>query len=68
MGAIDPHDHRQHNHASSCRRKGKMAVLTFCGCCNRPVVGVILRGKPGRYTIECKGCGFSATSHYKESR
>jgi hypothetical protein len=67
MGAIDPHDSRQDQHAAACRLVGKMAVLTLCGCCNRPVVGVVMHGKPGRYSIECKACGYSATSSYAQS-
>ncbi len=64
MGAIDPRDKRQDNHAAVCRRSGRMAVLTRCGCCNRPVVGVTIPRGRGRYSVECKNCGYSATSHY----
>lgn len=65
MGAIDPHDSRQDQHASDCRLEGKMTVHTLCGCCHRPVTGVTMTDKPGRYTIECKACGYSATSRYE---
>jgi hypothetical protein len=34
--------------------------------CDRPVVGVII-GKKGCYGIECKGCGYSATSYFEDA-
>jgi len=43
-----------------------MAVLTRCGVCDQAVVGVII-GKKGRYAIECKNCGYSASSHFSDS-
>ena len=67
MGATNRNETRQDKHATSCRRSGKMAVLTRCGECRRSVVGVIIREEPGQYCIECKGCGFSATSHFREA-
>jgi hypothetical protein len=30
------------------------------------VIGVIMREKPGQYCMECKGCGFSAASHFSD--
>jgi hypothetical protein len=67
MGARNrPHDTRQDQHAASCRRIGKMAVLTLCGACKQPVVGVIMR-KLGLYCIECKTCGYSAVSHFTDA-
>ena len=67
MGATNrPHDTRQDKHAAVCRRSGKMAVLTRCGCCDRPVIGVII-GENGRYCMECKACGYSATSHFSDA-
>lgn len=68
MGAIDPRDKRQDNYVNSCRRSGRMAVMTCCGSCQRPVVGVTIRGGHGRYSIECKHCGYSATSHFRDSQ
>jgi hypothetical protein len=58
---------RQDKYATSSRRSGKMAVLTRCGACDRSVVGVIMREQPGRYCMECKGCGYSATSRFSEA-
>ena len=43
-----------------------MAVMTRCGCCNRAVVGVTIPSGRGRYSIECKNCGYSATSHFRD--
>ena len=40
-----------------------MALLTRCGTCDQAVVGVII-GQTGRYSIECKQCGYSAVSRY----
>jgi hypothetical protein len=68
MGAANRRNTQQDKHARSCQRSGKMAVVTRCGCCDRPVVGVIVRERPGQYCIECKGCGYSATSHYDQSK
>jgi transcription elongation factor Elf1 len=65
MAANTPEDARQDNHASACRRRGKMAVLTLCGRCNRPVVGVVMRPRSNQYCIECKSCGYSAISRYE---
>ena len=65
MGSINRHDGKQDKYAESCHRSGKMGVLTRCGACNRPVVGVVVREQPGKYCIECKTCGYSAMSHYK---
>lgn len=67
MGAIDPRDKRQDNYANSCRRSGRMAVVTCCGSCQQPVVGVTIRSGRGRYSMECKHCGYSATSHFHEA-
>ena len=64
MGAIDPRDKRQDAFSSACHRIGRMAILSRCGCCKRPVVGVVMPKGPGRYSIECKNCGYSATSHF----
>lgn len=67
MGAKNRrHDTRQDKHAAACRRIGKMAVLTQCGACNRPVVGVTM-SQQGRYCMECKNCGYSATSHFSDA-
>jgi hypothetical protein len=66
MGTTDRHDSMQDKYAASCRLSGRMLVLTLCGACNHPVAGVIVRDKPGQYCIECKGCGFSATSHFSD--
>lgn len=66
MGASNPRNSAQDKLSGSCRRIGKMAVLTKCGVCDRSVVGVTV-GKGGRYCIECKSCGYSATSHYKDA-
>jgi hypothetical protein len=66
MGATNRKDTRQDKYATSCRRSGKMAVLTRCGMCDRPVIGVII-GKRGCYCIECKGCGYSATSYFDDA-
>jgi hypothetical protein len=60
------HESQQDKFAASARRSGKMAVVTRCGVCDRSVVGVIMRDNPGQYCIECKGCGFSATSHFSD--
>jgi hypothetical protein len=57
---------RQEKYATSCRRIGKMAVITRCGACHRPIIGVIVREHPGHYCIECKDCGFSARSHFSD--
>jgi hypothetical protein len=68
MGATNrPHDNRQDKLAALCRRSGKMAVLTRCGYCERPVVGVLM-GKRGRYCMECKDCGYSATSRFTDGQ
>ncbi len=67
MGASKRHDvNKQDKHAVLCRRSGKMAVLTQCGACDRSVIGVIVRDQPGKYCIECKCCGYSATSHFSD--
>ena len=65
MGDAKSHDIKQDQHSTSCRRSGKMAVLTLCGSCNQPVVGVIMR-TPRLYCIECKTCGYSAISHFRD--
>ena len=57
----------QVKHAGSCRRSGKMAMLTLCGACNEPVVGVIMQ-KKDRYAIECKCCGYSAVAAYQPAK
>jgi hypothetical protein len=44
-----------------------MAVLTFCGSCDQPVVGVVI-GRRAKYSIECKNCGYSASSHFKDGK
>src|SRR4051812_26241851 len=59
MGSINRHN-KQDKYSGSCRRVGKMAVLTRCGACDRPVVGIVVRGQTNKYSIECKGCGYSA--------
>ncbi len=66
MGATNRHDSKQAKYAAACRRSGKMAVITRCGVCDRSVIGVIVRERRGEYCIECKGCGFSATSHFSD--
>ena len=66
MGATNRKDTRQDKYSASCRRSGKMAVLARCGACDRSVIGVIMREKPGQYCMECKGCGFSAASHFSD--
>lgn len=63
MGATNRRDNPQHKHADKCRLVGKMAVLTLCGECDKPVVGVVV-GRRQRYCMECKSCGFSASSHF----
>ena len=63
MGAKNRKNSKQHQYAALCRRVGKMAVLTRCGGCDRPVVGVIVQ-KSERYSMECKSCGFSAISYF----
>jgi hypothetical protein len=66
MGSINRRNCKQDKFARACRRSGKMAVLTRCGACGRSVVGVIMREQTGKYCIECKGCGYSATSHFSD--
>jgi transcription elongation factor Elf1 len=65
MGASKRDGTKQDKHAGLCRRVGKMGVLTRCGACNQPVVGVVL-GRRTRYCIECKNCGYSASSHFSD--
>lgn len=43
----------------------KMAVLTECGRCRQPVVGVTVREMPGWCSVECKSCGNSATVRFQ---
>ena len=67
MGTSKRHDvNKQDKHANSCFRVGRMAVLTFCGSCDQPVVGVVI-GRRARYCIECKNCVYSASSHFKDA-
>lgn len=66
MGAKNRKNSKQHKYAASCRRVGKMGVLTRCGSCDRPAVGVIVQ-KRGRYSLECKACGFSANSYFSDA-
>ena len=63
--ASNRHNTKQDKHAAACRRSGKMAVLTLCGMCDKPVVGVVV-GKRGRYAVECKRCGYSAMSRFEQ--
>lgn len=65
MGARNHKNSKQHKYAASCRRVGKMALLTRCGGCDRPVVGVVLQ-KSANYSMECKACGFSAVSRFSD--
>lgn len=67
MGATNRNENKQDKYAASCRRSGKMAVLTRCGACDRSVIGVIMPESPGRYCMECKGCGYSATSRFSDA-
>ena len=68
MGSINRDNSKQDKHSASCRRSGKMAVLTRCGACGRSVVGVIMCEMPSQYCIECKCCGYSATSHFSDDQ
>jgi hypothetical protein len=65
MGAKNRKNSKQHKYADSCRIVGKMALLTQCGGCDRPVVGVVLQNS-ANYSMECKACGFSAVSHFSD--
>jgi transcription elongation factor Elf1 len=56
----------QAKHIESCRRSGRMAIMTLCGACNETVVGVVLQ-KKNRYSIECKNCGYSAIAEYRNA-
>lgn len=67
MGASNRHNKQQAKHAASCRRVGRMALLTRCGACGKPVVGVVMQNRD-RYCIECKNCGYSATSAYQQNQ
>jgi DNA-directed RNA polymerase subunit RPC12/RpoP len=67
MGATNRHNNQQAKHLESCRRSGKMAMLTLCGACDEAVVGVIMQ-KQNRYAIECKYCGYSAVAPYQQAK
>jgi hypothetical protein len=66
MDARKRHNNQQAKHADSCRRSGRMAIVTLCGACDKPVVGVVLQ-KQNRYAIECKSCGYSAIAQYRQA-
>ncbi len=68
MGTADFNDRLPNNRlpASGQIRTGrirKMAVLTECDRCQRPVVGVTIREMPGWCSVECKSCGHSTSLH-----
>jgi len=66
MGAGNRKNSKQHKNAASCRRVGRMGVLTRCAGCDRPVLGVIVQ-QSERYSMECKACGFSAISYFGDA-
>jgi len=68
MSAKNREESQQDKFAAACRRLGKMAVATQCAACEQPVIGVIVPECPGQYSIECKRCGFSAVSVFRDAQ
>jgi hypothetical protein len=64
MGTDDSNNSPLNRDSSSKPRIGRMAVLTACGCCAQPVVGVTIRELPGWCSVECKSCGHSSSLRY----
>ena len=59
---IEPQDFRSEH----CFRIGETSVWSICFWCGSPHIGVTVRDQKGKYSMECKCCGYSAVADYED--
>ncbi len=60
------HSEPQNTQSEKCFRLGETQVESVCWYCESAVVGVTVRDQTGKYSMECKSCGYSGIADFND--